>query len=91
MHPSSWRRAIARQIILPLAPHEVLALVFLVGLPQIFKLSWAAILLVLPDIGAVALASGILALVWSILRTARAFRALRRPGRLHPARTAINA
>ncbi len=85
------RRGIVRHVVAPLVLHGALALVFLVGVPPIFNLSWTAILLVLPDIGSVALASGILALVWSILGAILAFRVLRQPGMPHPAGAPVNA
>jgi len=56
----------------------------------ISNLSWTAILLGLPDIGYLALASGILALGWSILGAILAFRVLRQPGMPHRAGTPLN-
>jgi len=82
---------IARHVVAPLVLQGALALVFLVGLPQSFHLSWTAILLVLPDLGSVALASGILALVWSILGAILAFQVLRQAGMPHPAGAPVNA
>jgi len=75
------RRDIVWQVVLPLVLHLALALLFLVGLPQVlFQTSLSSrVFLWLPDYGYTLLVGGLLALGWGILRTALAYGALRTP------------
>jgi hypothetical protein len=70
--------SVVRHIVLPLLLYLALALVFLVGVPAIFRYPWPALLLFLPDAGWVALVAGVLALGWSMIRTGFALSALLR-------------
>jgi len=75
------RRGIVWHIVLPLVLHLVLALIFLVGLPQVlFQTSLSSrVFLWLPDYGYTLLIGGLLALGWGILRTVLAYITLRIP------------
>ena len=80
------RRGILWHIALPLVLHLALALVFLVGLPQVlFQTSLSArVFLWLPDYGYTLLVGGLLALGWGILRTVLVSMALRTPAEPRP-------
>jgi hypothetical protein len=80
------RRGIVWHVVLPLVLHLALALLFLVGLPQVlFQTSLSSrVFLWLPDYGYTLLVGGLLALGWGILRTALAYVALRTPVVPHP-------
>ncbi len=80
-----------RHIVLPLALYLLLALTFLLGVPTLFGWSWALLLLTLPDVGTVALVSGVLALGWAIIRSGVALAALRRRSRARLAGVAAHA
>jgi len=75
------RRGIVWHVVLPLVLHLALALLFLVGLPQVlFQTSLSSrVFLWLPDYGYTLLVGGLLALGWGILRTVLAYVALRKP------------
>ena len=75
------RRGIVWHVVLPLVLHLVLALLFLVGLPQVlFQTSLSSrVFLWLPDYGYTLLIGGLLALGWGILRTVLAYITLRIP------------
>lgn len=75
------RRGIVWHVVLPLVQHLALALLFLVGLPQVlFQTSLSSrVFLWLPDYGYTLLVGGLLALGWGILRTVLAYVALRKP------------
>jgi CubicO group peptidase (beta-lactamase class C family) len=78
---SGWM-SMVRQIVLPLLLYLPLALLFLVGVPAIIGYPWPALLLFLPDAGWIALIAGMLALGWSVIRTAVTLSALQRRSRL---------
>jgi CubicO group peptidase (beta-lactamase class C family) len=69
--------SIVRHVVLPLLLYLPLALVFLVGVPMVFRNPWPVLLLFYPDIGWVALAAGVLALGWTLIRTGIALSMLR--------------
>jgi hypothetical protein len=73
--------------------HLALALVFLVGLPQVlFQTSLSArVFLWLPDYGYTLLVGGLLALGWGILRTVLVYTALRTPAEPRPLNVAAKA
>ena len=71
-----------RQIVLPLLLYLPLALLFLVGVPAIIGYPWPALLLFLPDVGWIALIAGVLALGWSMIRTAVTLSTLHRRSKL---------
>jgi CubicO group peptidase (beta-lactamase class C family) len=75
------RRGIIWHVVVPLVLHLGLALLFLVGLPQLlFQSSLPPFFLWLPDFGYTLLVSGVFALGWGILRTVLAVLVLRKPG-----------
>jgi hypothetical protein len=74
--------SMVRQIVLPLLLYLPLALLFLVGVPAIIGYPWPALLLFLPEAGWIALIAGMLALGWSVIRTAVTLSALQRRSRL---------
>jgi CubicO group peptidase (beta-lactamase class C family) len=63
-----WK-SVVRHAVLPLLLYLPLALVFLVGVPMVFRYPWPMLLIFVPDVGWVALAAGVLALGWSLIRT----------------------
>jgi len=73
----SWRKGsqfptwmqIARYIALPLVWNAVIAYVLLVTLPGTFGANIPTMLLFQPDVGWVAVVSGVFAIVWGLLRT----------------------
>jgi len=74
------RRGILWHVVLPLVLHLALALLFLVGLPQVlFQSPLPPFFLWLPDYGYTLLIGGLLALVWAVVRTMLAYAALRTP------------
>lgn len=83
----SWRRSTqrptqmqaARLIALPLIWHALLAYILLILLPMAFQADLPTILLFQPDVGWVALISGIFAVVWGIVRTGIGISMLRQP------------
>jgi CubicO group peptidase (beta-lactamase class C family) len=80
------RRDIVWHVALPLVLYLALALLFLVGLPQVlFQTALSSrVFLWLPDYGYTLLVGGLLALGWGILRTVLAYITLRRPIAPHP-------
>jgi len=73
------RRGIIWHVVLSLVLHLALALVFLVGLPQVlFHLSLSFFLLWVPDFGYTLVVGGVLALGWGITRTVLAVLVLRK-------------
>jgi CubicO group peptidase (beta-lactamase class C family) len=77
--PQGWR-AVAVRMGLPLVCNVVWGLVALVGVPMLFGLPLSYVRYAAPDFGAILVASGVIALGWSILRSALAFWVLRKPG-----------
>ncbi len=63
------RMQIVRYIVLPLIWNAVIAYVLLVTLPSAFGAKMSVILLFQPDVGWVAVISGVFAIVWGLLRT----------------------
>lgn len=63
------RMQFARYIVLPLVWNAAIAYVLLVTLPSAFGTNMSVILLFQPDVGWVALISGVFAIVWGLLRT----------------------
>ena len=61
---------VARFIALPLIWNAAIAYILLVTLPIAFEAKMSVILLFQPDVGWVALISGVFAIVWGLLRTA---------------------
>jgi CubicO group peptidase (beta-lactamase class C family) len=60
---------VARYIAFPLIWNSIIAYVLLVTLPSAFTAKMSVILLFQPDVGWVALISGVFAIVWGLLRT----------------------
>jgi hypothetical protein len=76
---------LAGRIFLPLVLNILWAIAVLVGLPKVFGASLPVLVTGMPDIGAVLVASSLIALVWGALRTALVYFALRSmPGRALP-------
>jgi CubicO group peptidase (beta-lactamase class C family) len=69
---------VAGRIVVPLMVNLAWALVCLVGLPMLLGGSLSVLLLTTPDFAVVAVASGIVAAAWSILRAILAVRTIRR-------------
>ena len=73
----SWRRGaplspqtqIARYVALPLIWNAAIAYVLLVTLPKAFEVDISTMILLQPDVSWVAVASGVFAIVWGLLRT----------------------
>jgi hypothetical protein len=63
------RGQIARDIALPLVWNAVIAYVLLVILPSTFGANIPTMILFQPDVGWVAVVSGVFAIVWGLLRT----------------------
>ena len=74
------RSGIGRHVALPLATNLAWAALTLLLLPRLLGGSLALMTLQLPDVAALLLVSGAVALAWAALRTALAVRALRRSG-----------
>jgi CubicO group peptidase (beta-lactamase class C family) len=55
--------------LLPLGFHLLLALLFLVGLPTLFNLPLSLLMESTPDLGALAVGSGGIAIVWAVIKT----------------------
>jgi cytochrome c oxidase assembly factor CtaG len=86
------RRGIIWHVVLPLVLHLALALLFLVGLPQLlFHSSLSFFLLWVPDFGYTLLVSGVVALGWGILHTVLAVLVLRKRSALQVIGTPIKA
>ena len=71
---------IVRYLVAPLVVFLLLALIFLVGVPTLFRYAWPLLLLSIPDYGTVALVAGVAALGWAVLRTTVLLGVLRRSG-----------
>jgi len=71
----SWRSGaplspqIARYVALPLIWNAAIAYVLLVTLPKAFEVDISTMILLQPDVSWVAVASGVFAIVWGLLRT----------------------
>jgi CubicO group peptidase (beta-lactamase class C family) len=65
------------RIVLPLVFNLSWALLILVGLPRVFG-PLPVLMIGMPDLGPLLVGSGVVALVWCVLRTALAFRVLRK-------------
>ena len=73
------RRGVGRHIVLPLFLNLVWALITLIVLPKImFALPLTILATGLPDLGYTLMASGLIALVWGVLRTVLVYTASRR-------------
>jgi hypothetical protein len=77
--PQGWR-TVAVRIGMPLLCNVGWGLVALVGVPTFFGTPLSFIVTMAPDFGYTLAASGVVALGWSILRTALALRVLRKRG-----------
>jgi hypothetical protein len=77
-------------IALPLALNLLWALFILVGLPRLFA-PLPALMLGIPDLGYLLVASGLVALGWGILRTVWVYFALRESGATSAAETPVTA
>jgi hypothetical protein len=75
-HRPKGRWALGWHVIRPLMVNLVWALVVLIG---IAKLSLPGLLLGAPDLASILLASGVIALVWTVVRTMLAYAALHKP------------
>jgi CubicO group peptidase (beta-lactamase class C family) len=74
------RRALVRQIILPLAGHALVALLFLALVPtMLFGGSLTMAMFTIPDLGYTLASVGGLALIWGALRTGHSLHLLRQP------------
>lgn len=73
------RIQVARHVALPLIWNAVIAYVLLVTLPGAFGSKMPVILLFQPDVGWVAIISGVFAIVWGVLRTGIVISILRQP------------
>jgi len=67
--PLSPQTQIARYVALPLIWNAAIAYVLLVTLPKAFEVDISTMLLIQPDVSWVAVASGVFAIVWGLLRT----------------------
>jgi hypothetical protein len=77
--------SIVRYVVAPLAFYLPLALFFLLLVPMLTQITqWPLLLISIPDIGTVALASGVAAVAWVIIRTAAIFGLMRRRTRQVP-------
>jgi len=86
------RVSVGRQIVLPLILNLFWALITLILLPKIiFGLPLMILATGLPDLGYTLLVSGLLALVWGILRTALAYSASRARSKANAALMASEA
>jgi CubicO group peptidase (beta-lactamase class C family) len=56
-------------VLLPLGFHLLLALIFLVGLPALFNLPLSLLVESTPDLGALAVGGGAIALAWAVVKT----------------------
>jgi hypothetical protein len=88
--PQGWMTVTVRMG-LPLVCNLAWGLFALVGVPMLFGLPLSFIRYAAPDFGAILAASGLLALGWSILRTALAFRLLRKPTTTHAIAARVTA
>jgi CubicO group peptidase (beta-lactamase class C family) len=70
--------SILRHIVAPQLLFLLMALVFLLGVPTLLRYPWPALLLLVPDLGTVALVSGVAALGWAVIRTVLMYPLLRR-------------
>jgi hypothetical protein len=71
------KASLAWRLLPPLVLNVLWAIVVLVGLPKVFGTSLSVLVTGVPDIGSTLVASGLIALVWGLLRTALAFFVLR--------------
>ncbi len=78
-------------VLLPLLFHLLLALIFLVGLPLLLNLPLALLVESMPDLGTVAIVSGVIALAWAIVRMLLAVQLLRARGRAKAVRAVVPA
>jgi hypothetical protein len=67
--PLSPQRQIARYIVLPLIWNAAIAYVLLVTLPITFEANISTVILFQPDVGWIALVSGVFAIVWGVIST----------------------
>ena len=67
--PLSPQTQIARYVALPLIWNAAIAYVLLVTLPKAFEVDILTMILLQPDVSWVAVASGVFAIVWGLLRT----------------------
>ena len=74
--PRGWR-GIVWQVVLPLVLNLAHGLVFLVGLPAMFRATLGYLCLYVPDFGYTLIVSGSLAVVWAIVRTMLVWRLVR--------------
>jgi CubicO group peptidase (beta-lactamase class C family) len=81
--PQGWR-AVAVRIGLPLVCNVVWSLIALVGVPMLFGLPLSYIRYAAPDFGTLLVASGVIALGWSFVRSVLAYVALRTPSAPRP-------
>jgi CubicO group peptidase (beta-lactamase class C family) len=68
----------ARYIALPLIWNAAIAYVLLVTMPKVFGANLSTMILFQPDVGWVAVVSGVFAIIWGIVRTGIAISGLRR-------------
>ena len=67
--PLSPQTQIVRYVALPLIWNAAIAYVLLVILPKAFEVDISTMILLQPDVSWVAVASGVFAIVWGLLRT----------------------
>ena len=67
--PLSPQTQIARYVAMPLIWNAAIAYVLLVTLPKAFEVDISTMILLQPDVSWVAVASGVFAMVWGLLRT----------------------
>jgi CubicO group peptidase (beta-lactamase class C family) len=87
--PRGWL-GIGRRVVLPLISNAIWGLIILVGLPRVFA-PLPALVLGMPDLGPLLVGSGVVALGWSILRTALAVLVLRKSSAPRAIRTPVKA
>jgi hypothetical protein len=74
------RLALLWQVLLPLGFHLLLALLFLVGLPTLFNLPLSLLMESMPDLGALAVGSGGIAIAWAVVKTILTLRIMQARG-----------
>ena len=67
--PLSSQAQISRDVAMPLIWNAAIAYVLLVTLPKAFEVDISTMILLQPDVSWVAVASGVFAIVWGLLRT----------------------
>ncbi len=83
--------AVLWHVLVPLGFHLLLALIFLMGLPLLLNLPLTLLVESTPDLGTVAIVSGVIAAGWAIVRTILVIQLLRTRGRAPTVRSVVPA